>query len=288
MNERIRLMTHNVWNCDHNCPQWADRGEDCSAEARVGGLLRVYRETLPDIVGGQEVSARMVDLLKAGFQREAVQYTVIWGRFTPILYRADKLDLIDAAFGTYPEHIPGMEGSFNDIQTKSWNLGVFRVKSTGKIFVFATTHLWWKAEPTEESHFGKANYQIGSDDARLWQISLLSEKIGLYREKYSCPAILVGDMNSGYRSKAMTHLFLQGFRHAHDLATEYAEEAMGYHYCCPSGYQTTYYDRPFERAIDHICVLGERAGAVKRFERYSPDYYYPISDHSPAYIDIEI
>ena len=29
-------------------------------------------------------------------------------------------------------------------------------------------------------------------------------------------------------------------------------------------------------------------GAVKCFERYSPDYYYPLSDHSPAFIDIEL
>ena len=57
MTEKIRLMTHNVWNRDTNSPKWAEKGEDCSAQARVGGLLRVYRETLPDVIGGQEVSA---------------------------------------------------------------------------------------------------------------------------------------------------------------------------------------------------------------------------------------
>jgi exonuclease III len=40
-------------------------------------------------------------------------------------------------------------------------------------------------------------------------------------------------------------------------------------------------------AIDHIFVAGAGKDAVKRFERYSPEYYFPISDHSPAYIDIE-
>ena len=59
MAERVRIMTHNVWNCDANCPKWQEKGEDCSAAARVGALLRVYRETLPDIIGGQEVSALM-------------------------------------------------------------------------------------------------------------------------------------------------------------------------------------------------------------------------------------
>ena len=79
-----------------------------------------------------------------------------------------------------------------------------------------------------------------------------------------------------------------GFRHAHDIATEYAEEAVGYHYCFASCYETEYYDWPFEKALDHIYVIGEDEGAVKRFERYSSDYYFSISDHSPAYVDLEI
>ena len=82
MAERVRIMTHNVWNCDANCPKWQEKGEDCSAAARVGAHLRVYRETMPDVIGGQEVSALMADLMKEGFQKEAVSYTLIWGRFT--------------------------------------------------------------------------------------------------------------------------------------------------------------------------------------------------------------
>lgn len=281
-------MTHNVWNCDNNWPKWAEKGEDCSAGARVGALLRVYRETLPDIIGGQEVSALMLDLLKEGFQNESVRYTAIWGRFTPILYRADKFDLIDSEFGTYPESIDGLEGEFNDVKSKSWNLGVFRNKESGAMFVFATTHLWWMASPKNEADVGKPGYQMGSDEARLAQIAMVAEKIAYYREKYACPAILVGDMNTGYNSKAMLYLRDRGFEHAHDIATEHAEEAVGYHYCFADGYETYYYDRSFESAIDHIYVIGAPNGAVKRFERYSPDYYFPISDHSPAYVDIEL
>jgi len=53
---RIRLMTHNLWDCDENTPAWAERGADCSAAVRSQGILRVYRETCPDIIGCQEVS----------------------------------------------------------------------------------------------------------------------------------------------------------------------------------------------------------------------------------------
>ena len=286
--QKLRLMTHNVWNNDKNSPQWEQMGEDCSAAARVGALLRVYRELCPDIIGGQEVSALMADLLKEGFQTEAIKYTLIWGRYTPILYRTDRLELIDSEFGTYPEKIQGFEGSFNDAKSKSWNIGVFRVKNSDQVFVFATTHLWWKVSPENESALKNSNCQIGSDEAREQQISSLIEKLNGYRDKYCCPAILVGDMNARYNSKAMQTVRSNGFRHAHDIATEYSEDAVGYHYCFASGYETQYYDWPFENAIDHIYVIGEREGAVKRFERYSPDYYFPISDHSPAYIDIEL
>ena len=286
--ETIRLMTHNIWNRDTNSPQWEAIGADCSAQARVGGLLRIYRELMPDVIGGQEVSALMADLLKEGFQKDSVNYTLIWGRFTPILYRSDKLELIDSEFGTYPEYIEGFEGSFNDVRSKSWNLGVFRVKSTGKIFIFVTTHLWWKSNPPNESYIGKHGYQPFSDEARESQIAIVIEKIEKYRERYACPVVLLGDMNTDYNSKAMRYVRAHGFRHGHDIATEHAEEAVGYHYCFPDGYKTEYYDRPFETAIDHIYVSGEDEGSVKRFERYSPEYYYPISDHSPAYIDIEI
>ena len=288
MAERVRIMTHNVWNCDANCPKWQEKGEDCSAAARVGAHLRVYRETMPDVIGGQEVSALMADLMKEGFQKEAVSYTLIWGRFTPILYRADKLELIDSEFGTYPETIEGFEGKFNDAKSKSWNLGVFRTKANGKVFVFVTTHLWWMRSPTDESCEGTHGYRLGSDEARGQQIEMVLEKIEKYRAKYNCPAILVGDMNCDYHSKAMRTVRQRGFHHAHDIATEYAEEAVGYHYCFPDGYEKYYYDRPFEMAIDHIYVTGEGEGAVKRFERYSPEYYMPISDHSAAYMDLEL
>lgn len=253
MAERIRLMTHNVWNKDFNSPNWESGGNDCSAEARVGGLLRVYRETLPDIIGGQEVS----------------------------------FELVDSAFGTYPEHIEGYEGVFNDSRSKSWNLGVFRIKENGKLFIFATTHLWWKKSPGEEPFAGSSEYQAGSDEAREYQVAQLSEKILQYRNTYGCPAIVVGDMNTGYHTKAIRHLLSKGFRHAHDIAVEYADETIGYHNCFPWGFESFYLDNPYEEAIDHILILGEKEGAVKRFERYSADYYFPISDHSPAYIDVE-
>lgn len=281
----IRLMTHNIWNREKNSPAWEEQGFDCSADARVGGLLRVWQETQPDVIGCQEASAYMADLVKEGMP----DYTLIWGRYTPILYRADKLELVDSEFCTYPEYIEGYEEKYNDSRSKAYNIGVFRTKEDGKLFIFATTHLWWKRSPRpdEEAPYPKT-CQAYSDEAREYQIALLCEALDRFRAKYNCPAFLVGDLNTGYESKAVQSAFAKGFRHAHDIATDYAEEAVGYHYCFPDGFKTFYSDRPFKTAIDHILVAGEKEGSVKRFERYSPDYYFPISDHSPAYVDIEL
>ena len=286
MSQRIRLMTHNVWNCDGNHKAWEEKGEDCSAKKRVGALVRIYRETLPDIIGGQEVSVLMADLLKENLLDCGMDYTFIWGRFTPIMYRADKFELLDSHFESYPEKIEGFEGSFNDVRSKSMNIAVFREKQSSFTFVFATTHLWWKK--TDEKFIGTSSYQAHSDEARTYQMGLLIKKINEFKAKYNCPAIVVGDLNTGYNSEAVQLLLKNGYKHAHDVATEYAEESVGLHYCYPAGYETYYYDRPFETAIDHIIVSDDAKDYVRRFERYSPDYYFPISDHSPSFIDVEI
>lgn len=232
----------------------------------------------------------MSELVKGEFEERGKNYALIWGRFTPILYRPEKLELLDTEFLTYPEELPGYEGEFNDVKSKACNVAVFRVKETGNIFVFATTHLWWKGESTENNYANvDSNVLYGSDKAREYQIALAIEKIEGYRKKYNnCPAVFLGDMNTGYNSKAIQYAVQSGYRHARFIATDYADQTVGYHNCFGWGFETHYFDDPFENAIDHILLKGEKEGSVKRFERYSPDYYYPISDHSPAFIDFEI
>ena len=230
----------------------------------------------------------MADLLKEKTKSAGLDYTLIWGRFTPILFRTDKFELIDSVFETYPEFIEGFEGSFNDVLSKAFNACVFREKESGKIFIFATTHLWWKTSDKEKAKTAGNDYQENSDEAREFQVALMVKSVLQLKEKYNCPAIIVGDFNTDYNSKAVKHLFDNGFSHAHDIATDFSDDSIGYHYCYGSGYKNFYYDKPFECAIDHIFVIGEKAGAVKRFERYSPEYYLPISDHSPAFIDFEV
>ena len=280
---KLRLMTHNQWKNDENRPAWAEKGLDCSASVRMKGFVRVYKDTLPDIVGCQETSFIMADKMLRYCAEEGLRYALLWGRDTPIMYRQDKFEVIDSDFSLYPDDFPGHDGIFNNDKTKSWCIGVFRIKENGKLFIYASTHLWWKSsDPTSP------DYQPYSDESRAYQIALLIDRIEIYRKKYGCPAFIVGDLNATYTSLAVSYALNNGYSHAHDIATEYADESVGYHDCFGWGYTARYYDDPFPKAIDHILLTDTDKVRILRFERFSPEYYLPLSDHSPAFADVEI
>lgn len=275
----IRLMSQNQWNCTLNKEDWEAAGLDCSAEVRMQGHVRIFEELMPDIVGGQEVNKDMQIFFKLYCLEKNLPYTIIWGNMTPLIYRADKFELLDTEYILYPKTVEDFEGKFNDHDSKSVNIGVFRDKADGHVFIFATTHLWWMGE----------GRQAGSDEVRRRQIAQANDAIEKLRAKYdNCPAILVGDMNAQYGSPAIQYALNEGgFVHAHNIATDFRHEGRGYNGCGPKA-PGVWQDKPFETAIDHILVKGVAEGAVKRFDRYCPDYYLLLSDHAPVYVDIEL
>jgi len=278
---RMRFMSQNQWNCTGNIPVWEQAGLDCSAAVRMKGHVRILGELMPDVLGGQEVNKEMQMELIFGCMDAGLPYTLIWGNMTPIVYRADKLELVDAKYLLYPEKVEEYEGSFNDVRSKSCSIAVFRTKEDGRIFVFATTHLWWKngSDPTS------SEYQKGSDEVRLMQVRMASDSIRALQEKYSCPAILVGDLNARYDSPAVQYALGEGgFLHAHDIAAETTED-IGYNGCGWRG-PGKWIDAPFVEAIDHILLRGIPAQNVQRFARYRSDEYLYLSDHAPVYTDI--
>lgn len=279
---KLRLMSNNQWKIDKNLPNWEGMGLDCSAAAREAGFAEVYALTAPDVVGLQEVSPLMVDELMGNLQRLNLPYAILWGRDTPILYRTDKLELADSFHSLYPDECPGFEGIFNNGRTKSFTIALFRTKEDGKLFLFTSTHLWWKSSNPASGH-----YQHGSDEARAYQIGLVIEKIEEFQAKYHCPAVIVGDFNADYNSPAVQYAFAHGFLHAHDIAEDYAENTNGWHPCGNDGYKP-YSPGDFRCAIDHIMVRNAPDGFVRRYDRYLEDSYLPLSDHFPVWADVEL
>jgi len=274
----LRLVTQNQWSTGDNTPEWEKLGKDCSAKARMPGHLQVIKDIMPDILGGQEVDRRMQSYLMNLITDERLPYTLIWGLFVPIIYRRDKLELLDQEYLMYPLDMEGYDGPFNNARTKACNLAVFREKASGKVFIYATTHLWWQSD----------DMTPGSRLARAYQARLATEMMEKYSKQYqNCPMVFCGDLNDVYDSPCVKAMEEAGFVHGYHAATEFRFEGMGYNnnnYSLPP----KWIDAPFEKAIDHVFVKGFKKDAVKRFDRYCPDYYLYLSDHAPCYIDIEI
>lgn len=278
---KLRIMSNNVWWCSNNNDAWAAIGADCSNAARAPGFARVYEELQPDIIGLQECAALMCHTLFTVLAEQNSPYAVLWGRDTPVLYRKDKFEVVESDVLIYPESIQEYGDGFNNLKTKSYCIGVFRMKETGQMIIFGTTHLMYKS-----GNPNYPNYLPFVDEARAWQLGQLMNKADEYRQKYHCPAVIVGDLNAYPGSQALNLANERGFLNAHDVATDYTEELSGMHKCDQSGYDIHPAEGGFARSLDHILVKGDLA--VRRFERYHPDYYMPLSDHFPAYIDVEL
>ena len=278
----IRIMSNNQWWADTNKPAWAAAGLDCSAPVRAPGFARMIRETDPDIAGLQECTKLMADLLMLEFVETNAGYALLWGRDTPILYKTDKFELVDSAYLLYPEAVPGFEGEFNNLKTKSYCIAVLRSKENGKMLVFGTTHLWYMSSNPESK-----SYRAGSDEARAYQLGLLMDKAEEFGAKYNCPVILVGDMNAYLNSRAIKSAIERGYDHAYDLAVEYKDEGHGYHYCNDSGYGP-YVPAERNNSLDHILIKNAPDGFVRRFERYNEEYYMTLSDHLPVFVDVNM
>lgn len=281
------LMSNNQWKCDKNREAWLERGEDCSAEARVGGLVRAYTEIMPDVLGLQEVSVHMAGLMMAHMSRIALpdggeaRYAYISGGDTPIVYRSDKYKLLESGFYLYDEHIDGFEGSFNNGETKSYCFGVFEAREGGQRFALMTTHLWWKSSNPEAK-----NYQAHSNEARAHQIGLASAKMDEIHAKYGCPCVLMGDFNASMNSLCLERAQAEGWVEVHDICSGDCDETRGHHPCSPAGYARGDAGQ-FSQAIDHIMLKNAPGAVVNSFRRLTDEWFDPISDHYPLYIDVK-
>lgn len=276
-----KLMSNNLWKTDDNQPAWIEKGWDCCAEIRGEGFAKVYASVLPDIIGLQESSERMIEKIMSDLDKAGLPYALLEGKDTPIIYRKDKFEVLDYAFHLYSKTIEGLEGEFNNGNTKSYTIALFREKEENKTFVFATTHLWWMSSNPEKWH-----YYPNSDEAREHQIKLVANHVIEFSKKYNCPAVVVGDFNTTADSKAVQYLLNNGYDNAHDRATDYACSDNGTHPCGPKGVEP-YEPKDFSFAIDHLFVKGEDI-TVKKYYRFISKEYEFLSDHFPVLIDVEI
>ena len=284
------ILSNNQWKWDYNNEEWAAKGLDCSPAARAPGLVRAYRQILPDVMGLQEVSTRMANLVMGSLAEVALpdgstaRYEYISGGDTPIVYRRDRLKLLESGFFLYDEAVPGLEGSFNNGETKSWCYGVFEDRATGKRFALMSTHLWWMSSHPEDGR----RYRAGSNKARAYQIGLASARMDDVMARYGCPGFIVGDLNASVHSLCLEAAFREGWREIHDLAPAAdRDETRGHHPCGPHGFER---GEPgsFEQAIDHILLKNGDGVRVRCFRRLTDEWFDSISDHYPLYTEVAL
>ncbi len=278
----IRIATNNIWKCDNNQPAWAEMGKSCAFDARCPALIDAYRTIAPDILGLQEVSYRMENMLDDQMHNFAMgegiigHYELVTGGDTPIFFRSDKFTSIESGFFRYSTEVPGYEGSFNNSGTKSYCWVVLKEKTSGKYLAVMSTHLWWKSSKAQE----------GSDVARAYQIEIALKELERIAQKYQCPAICMGDFNASMTSLCLDKVRELGWSEVHDVAEVVKNECRGHHPCGNNGYSRPD-DGTFSQAIDHMVVKFMGDCKVKSFDRLMDAWYDPISDHYPAFFDME-
>ncbi|MBQ8510947.1 MAG: endonuclease/exonuclease/phosphatase family protein [Clostridia bacterium] len=261
----IRVMYHNVWSgAVYN-------RDDMEAE--------LYLSYMPDVIGLQEISANirgeevsLFDLLADEYTEVEVKATNKSGNnYTPILYRAERLELIDAGWHLYNDNAGD--------QSKSITWAVFRDKTTGKQFGVANTHFYWTSDEK-----GKA--------ARLIDAQEIAKVVADVQAKYSVPLVIGGDLNCGISSDPQKNLTQAGWVNAHDGASVYRSESNGHHSYAPLDELTGLYANgpmptgTYDTAIDHIYTCGGGL-EVRVFNTLLHRYALDASDHCPIYVDLK-
>ena len=280
------IMTNNQWKCDTNLPAWQGKGEDCSAEGRIDGLVRAYCQVVPDVICLQEVSMHMEDLMMTRLRSIAwgedrtARYDLITGGDTPLLYLCDRLDVKASGFFRYDEVVPGYQGSFNNSGTKSYTWAVFEEIGSGNRLAVTSTHLWWKSDDPSSSY-----YQENSETARAYQLSQAIAQTERVSAEYGCPAVIAGDLNSTDDAPCLKTARKLEWVDAYHVVRGRRDETSGYHTCGNNGYKR---ESPgsFKEAIDHILVRKDCSMTENNYLRITDPWFDRISDHYPLYIDI--
>lgn len=281
------ILSNNQWKCDDNAEAWIARGEDCSAEARVGGLVRACLSVMPDVICLQESSQKMGFLMMREIDEQLkekgirAEYSYVSGRDTPIVYRSDLYKLKESGFYLYPEKIPGYDGEFNNNESKSYSWCLFEERKTGRLFAAMTTHLWWKSEDPQSTI-----YYPHSGEARAWQLQQAAEKMNRIMDQYACPVFLMGDFNADMNSLCVRSAYEHGWQDVHDVCVGKRDDSWGYHQCGWDTYAPFEW-KPFEKSIDHILFKSPVPMTVKRFERIMPEWFDCLSDHYPLYTEVD-
>lgn len=237
----------------------------------------LHYEYLPDVIGLQEASehtsAYFIFMNAHGYKRvEVTANNSNAHNYTPLIYRDDKLEVIDKGYHLFKD------GAGDKSKSITW--AVFKDRATGDVFAVGGTHFYWTSD-----ELGQA--------ARLKDAEQVAQLAKQITDKYDCPFIVGGDLNCRIDSAPFGVLNGAGFKNLQKLSPDTMDRTTHHSYTEYDSELSLYLTpviptNPYSKAIDHALVYNEGKLTPKRFRVIYHDYSCLSSDHCPVMIDFDI
>ena len=200
--------------------------------------------------------------------KEDTAYATATGNYTPIWYRANKLELLDYGYKQYDTVAKYQPDSYLS-SSKSYTWALFKDKATGKQFITITTHFTW----ADEAHNPSPN-ALRVSDAN--EVIALVEKLTV---KYAdVPIIFTGDLNCTAGSDPY-NVLMQQFSDVRKNAEASNGTTNGTTHSVGSS-------SIGGGIIDHMLYKGDIG--LKMYQHVYNEYAINSTDHIPLVLDIDL
>ncbi len=246
-------------------------------ETRNQMQAELHYEYLPDVIGLQEnaasVSTYHTRMTKFGYTPvPTVANNKAKRDYTAMLYRADKLDILECGWHLYDD------GAGDQSKSVAW--AVFKDKASGDVFAVGSTHFYWTSDDLGKS-------------ARIKDAAQLAEVVKGITDKYNCPMIVGGDFNCNINSDPIKNLYAAGFENMQKLSPETMDITTHHSYSPWNAELNLYIDivvpsKAYSSAIDHALLYNKSTLTPKMWRVILHDYTLLSTDHCPVMVDFDI
>ncbi len=241
-------------------------------------LLESIKYMDADIVLLQEVSPKWHSVMDSPMQTE-LGYTlvptsteitpVLDGRanYTPIWYRAEKLELLDYGYKQY-ETVKLEPDSYLS-SSKSYTWALFKDKATGKQIITVTTHFTWAPE----------NFNPTPDQCRTMDAKEVVELVKQLEVEYAgVPIILMGDLNCTVSSNPY-NVLMEKFDNVKNVDEKENGTSKGTTHSVGSS-------TVGGSIIDHTLYTGDALN-FKMYQHVYNEWSFNSTDHIPLLLDVQ-
>jgi endonuclease/exonuclease/phosphatase family metal-dependent hydrolase len=187
--------------------------------------------------------------------------------YTPIWYRADKLDLVDYGYKQY--ETVKLEPDAHLSSSKSYTWALFKDKATGKQIITISTHFTWAPE----------DFNPSPDQCRVMDAKEVVELVGQLETEYAgVPIILMGDLNCTTSGNPYDVLY-DKFRAVDSVCEEKNQISKGTTHSVGS-------TSVVGSVIDHTLYTGDALN-FKMYQHVYNEWSFNSTDHIPLLLDVQ-